>query len=94
MAYLLNRTDIYTDEDNTLECPNCYNGNLYMSSAEIEKNKNNNEIKNITIEFKCVNCDEDVKKLKLSNNTNTSVTINWLLHKCEYAKMVAKLFNK
>jgi hypothetical protein len=94
MAYLLNRTDIYCDEDNVLECPTCYSGNLNINSVDVEMNKKNkDEIDNVTIEFVCVNCGENIKTLKLINNKDTSVTINWLLSHCEYAEVVSKIFN-
>ena len=96
MAYLLNRTDIYCDEDNQLECPNCYGNSLSMYSVEVDLNKKNKEeIKDVLICFKCVDCKEEIKKLKLINNKKeTNVSINWLLNECEYAHQVYKLFKQ
>ena len=92
MAYLLNRTDIYCDEDNQLECPNCYGNSLNMFSVEVDKDIKK-EVKEVLICFKCVDCNESVKKLKIVNNNETNVSINWLLNECEYAHQVYKLFN-
>ena len=94
MSYLLNRSDIYCDEDNMLECPNCYSKNMLMYSVEVNVNKKKKEeIDDVFIKFRCVDCGEDVKELHLKNNKETSVSVNWKMSDCEYAEQVYKLFN-
>ena len=88
----LNKTDIYLDEENKLECPNCYCNAIQMYSVEVTEKKNKEEIDDVTIKFRCVHCEEDVKELHLKNNDETSVSVNWKMDYCQYARQVYRLF--
>ena len=82
---------ISLDCEDLLECPRC-EGNLLIIH-DVEINKRLEEIQTVVIQFKCINCNESIHSLNITNkNCGTQILFN--RQDDHYASAVKNMFKK